>query len=130
MNAKEASPGSYIIYKREPFRILKNESISVGTHSHSKTKLTLQNLKKDRTETFSCSHHENLEEAEVTMGRGQVMSINKESHEAQIMNLESYETLTVHFSEETADDIEENGIVSYVEYESYRIVTETRPSRS
>jgi len=130
MNAKEASPGTYVMYKKEPFRILKNESISVGTHSHSKTKLTLQSLKKGQTETFACSHHENLEEAEVIKGKGQVMSINNEASEAQIMDLTSYETLTAHFSEKMADDIEENGTVSYIGHESYYMITEARPSKT
>lgn len=126
MNAKEANPGAYIIHKKEPFRVLKRESIAVGTHSHSKTKLTLQSLMSGKTDVISVSHHESMEEAEVTRHKGQVMTVDKEKGEAQIMDLESYETITAHFSEKLAENIDEGGTVAYVEYQKYCTITDAR----
>ena len=49
-----------------------------------------------------------------------------EKGEAQIMDLESYETLTAHFPDKLAENIAEGGTVAYVEYKKDCTITDAR----
>ncbi len=115
MNAKDAKLGTYILNRNEPYRVIKRENVTVGTHSHSKTKLTIQGLFNGKTEILTVAHHENLEEAELSRSKGTV----------QLMDLESYETITAK-AEGFLDVIKEGATVGYVEFNQHYIVTEAR----
>ena len=124
----DARIGTCIMNRDEPSRVTHKERVTVGTHMHSKTKLTLQGIFSGRTEVLTLGHHENLEDVEIVNKKGQVAA-KISPNQLQIMDLVSYETLAATVTDDQFAKISEGSIVSFIEFQGKIIVTEVREGK-
>ncbi|MBI2581120.1 hypothetical protein HYV85_04940 [Candidatus Woesearchaeota archaeon] len=125
----DARVGTCIMNRGEPSKVTQKERVTVGTHMHSKTRLTVQGVFSGRTEVLTLSHHENLEDVEITNKKGQVIAKLPEQKQVQIMDLVSYETLTATVEKEMFDKVSEGSIVTFIELQGKVIIVEVREAR-
>jgi translation elongation factor P/translation initiation factor 5A len=115
-NVKELRIGAWILHRDEPAKVVKKERVTVGTHMHSKTKLTVKGLFSGNSDVLTLSHHENLEDAEVMKKKAQVVAKVPEQKQIQIMDSVSYETLTAAVTDEEFEKIDEGSEVTFIEF--------------
>ncbi len=125
----DARIGTCIINRGEPAKVVQKERVTVGTHMHSKTKLTVQGIFSGRSEVLTLSHHENLEDVEITNKKGQIIAKLPEQKQVQIMDLVSYETLTATVTDDQFAKISEGNIVTFIELQGKVIIVEVREAR-
>lgn len=125
----DARVGTCILNRGEPSKVTQKERVTVGTHMHSKTRLTVQGVFSGRTEVLTLSHHENLENIEIINKKGQVIAKIPGSNQIQIMDLVSYETLAATVEKEMFDKVSEGSIVTFIELQGKVIIVEVREAR-
>ena len=124
----DARTGTCIMNRGEPYKVMQKERVTVGTHMHSKTRLTVQGVFSGRTEVLTLSHHENLEDVQITNKKGQVVS-KSSPNQIQIMDLVSYETFTATVEKDMFDKINDGSIVTFIELMGKIIVLETKDAK-
>ena len=124
----DARTGTCIMNRGEPYKVIQKERVTVGTHMHSKTRLTVQGVFSGRTEVLTLSHHENLEDVQITNKKGQVVS-KSSPNQIQIMDLVSYETFTATVEKDMFDKINDGSIVTFIELMGKIIVLETKDAK-
>jgi translation initiation factor 5A len=120
---KKVRPGDYILFKDEPYRVIKNQIVVTGTHSHTKNKLDLQGLFNSKYETVVLPPHERLDDVEIVRKRAQLIS--KQGESAQIMDLVSFETFEAAMND-ALKEINEGEEVTYIEFRGMATVLEKR----
>jgi translation initiation factor 5A len=118
---KRLKSGSYIVHKDQPHRVLKNNIVVTGTHSHTKNKLEIQNILNDKYETLVYPPHERLEDVEITRKKAQLLAMQE--NQAQIMDLQSYETFNAALKD-SLEDLNEGDEVSYIEFQGSNYILE------
>jgi len=124
ISVKELGKGSHIIHRDVPHRVLKKEIIAVGTHSHTKVKLTLQNVLNLTSETLSLPPHTNVDDIEIIRKKGQIIA-NQDGN-LQVMDLVSYETLNASADEELLAQLTEGAEITFIEFNGAARVLEKR----
>ena len=124
----DARTGTCIMNRGEPYKVVQKERVTVGTHMHSKTRLTVQGVFSGRSEVLTLSHHENLEDVQITNKKGQVVS-KSTPNQVQIMDLVSYETLTATVEPAMFEKINDGSIVTFIELMGKIIVLETKDAK-
>ncbi len=125
----DARVGTCIMNRGEPAKVTQKERVTVGTHMHSKTKLTVQGIFSGRTEVLTLGHHENLEDVEILNKKGQVIAKISEQSQVQLMDLVSYETITATVTDDQFAKISEGNIVTFIELQGKVIVIEIREGK-
>ncbi|MFH1399735.1 MAG: hypothetical protein ABIG95_06530 [Candidatus Woesearchaeota archaeon] len=120
VSAKEVTKGDYFRYKGSVLRVVRKESVNVGTHCHSKSKLIVQSMEGGSEKPMVFSHEDKIDLLEVTRSKAQVLS--KTADGVQIMDLRSYETLDATASVELLEQLNENDLVTYADVEGKKIV--------
>ncbi|MBI2145185.1 hypothetical protein HYU18_02575 [Candidatus Woesearchaeota archaeon] len=124
----DARIGTCIMNRGEPYKVTQKERVTVGTHMHSKTKLTVQGVFSGRTEILTLGHHENLEDLEIVNKKGQVIA-KIAPDQVQLMDLVSYETLTTAVTKEQFEQISEGSMLTFIEIQGKIIVIEIRDAK-
>lgn len=124
----DARTGTCIMNRDEPYKVVQKERVTVGTHMHSKTRLTIQGVFSGRTEVLTLGHHENLEDIEIVNKKGQAVSKSPPC-QIQIMDLVSYETFTATVDKAMFDKINEGSIVTFIELQGKVIIIEVRDAK-
>ena len=124
----DARVGTCIINRGEPYKVTQKERVTVGTHMHSKTKLTVQGIFSGRAEVLTLGHHENLEDIEIINKKAQVISKSPPNH-VQLMDLVSFETITADVSDKMFQEIQENGVVTFIDVQGKVVIIEVREAR-
>lgn len=128
-NVKDLNAGNWIMHRGEPYKVMKKERVTVGTHMHSKTKLTIQGMLSGSTETLALASHENVEDVEIINKKGQVIS-KIPPDKVQLMDLMSYETLTATINDEMFNKVGEGSTVTFIEFNGRGIILEARDARA
>jgi len=123
-HVKELQKGDHIVYRDEPYRVLRKEIIAVGTHSHTKVKVLAQGVFTGNSETITLAPHTNVEDVQIIRKKGQIIANQPEN--LQLMDLVSFETLTAAASEELLKELQEGDEVTFVEFGSDVRVLEKR----
>ena len=124
----DARVGTCILNRGEPSKVTQKERVTVGTHMHSKTKLTVQGIFSGRSEVLTLGHHENLEDVEIINKKGQVVAKISPS-QIQMMDLESYETITATVTKEQFEQVNEGSVVTYIDVQGKLVVIEIRDAK-
>ena len=124
----DARVGSCIMNRDEPSKVTGKERVTVGTHMHSKTRLTVQGIFSGRSEVLTLGHHENLEDIEIINKKGQVVAKIPPS-QVQVMDLVSYETLTATVTPEQFAQISEGYILTFIEIQGKLVVIDIREGK-
>ena len=125
----DARTGTCIMNRGEPYKVVQKERVTVGTHMHSKTRLTIQGVFSGRTEVLTLGHHENLEDIEIVNKKGQVIAKIPEQSQVQVMDLVSYETFTATVDKPTFEKINEGSIVTFIELQGKVVIIEVREAK-
>lgn len=121
VEAKEVRIGEWIIYNHEPHQVKRKESVTYGTHSHSKTKLFLQALSGGGIRESVFAHHDRLEDVDIVRKTGSVIA--KLSDKVQIMDPVSYETFDAEISKELLNEVKEGDDVIFINYNGVRVLS-------
>ena len=123
MEAKDVKQGDWIIFNREPYKVKRKETVTAGTHMHSKTKLIMQGLFSSGEKSAVYAHHDKLEEADLKLGSGQIISVS--GKKCQIMDSRTYEVVDAEINEDS--EIREGMTVVIANYNGkFIIVGEAR----
>ena len=122
--ATELERGSYFIYNGEPVRVLRKEVIEVGTHSHSKLKFFIQGLNEKGERSINFHHTDKVEIVDIVRKLGQIIS--KTNNKIQLMDMVTYETLDANAPAELYNDLNENDLVTFIEFKSNIEIIEKR----
>lgn len=120
ISAIEAKVGITIIVDGLPC-VVKNIDISkTGKHGASKCRIEAEGILDGKKKIIAVPGHERFEVPMINKLKGQVLNINNDK--ANIMDLESFETLDVLISEELRNEIKENDNVEYWDIEGKKII--------
>ncbi len=86
--AKDVEIGAWIIFNREPYKVKRKETVTAGTHMHSKLKFILQGLFGGEKSAIY-AHNDKVDFAELEMKTGQVISVSGST--CQVMDGRTYE---------------------------------------
>ena len=125
MKVADARAGTCIMNRGEPAKVIQKERVTVGTHMHSKTKLTIHGIFSGRSEVLTLGHHENLEDIEIINKKGQVVAKIPPT-KLQILDLVSYETVTANVGEDLFQKLQEGSVVTFIDFNGKVIVMEAK----
>ena len=102
---------------------VKNIDISKsGKHGASKCRIEAIGIVDDKKRIIAVPGSERFEIPMIEKRKAQVLTINKESKTASVMDLETFETIEVKLSEDVLQDIEENRNVEYWGVDDKKII--------
>ena len=113
-SVKELAKGDHILHRDEPYRVLKKEVIAVGTHSHTKVKITAQGMINGTTEVMNYAPHSNVDDVEILRKRGQIIA--NQPGNLQVMDSVSFETLNATAKPELIEELNEGDDVTFIEF--------------
>ncbi len=128
IKVSDAKVGLCVMNRNEPAKIVQKERVTTGTHMHSKTKITLQGIFSGKSETLTLSHHENLEDVDISSKKGQVVA-KVPPNKLQIMDLVSYETLAAEVGDDVFQQLQEGSVVTFIDFNGKVVVMETKDTK-
>jgi len=121
INATEAKKGTNIIVDGIPCMVKNIDVSKTGKHGHSKCKIEAVGIINSQKKVFVVPGHEKLQVPNVEKRKAQVLS--KGDKKANIMDLESFETLEVQCpDDEVFGQLEEKGNCEYWDIEGEKII--------
>ena len=111
ISATEAKPGVNIIYEGAPLTVKSLDISKTGKHGAHKCRIEAIGIIDGKKRIILKPGHERFEVPEIIKRKGQVISII--GNDINIMDIESFETITLQLPEELKDAIEEGSPVSY-----------------
>ncbi len=125
IKVSDVKVGACVMNRGEPYKVIQKERVTTGTHMHSKTKITLQGIFSGRTEVLTLSHHENLEDVDISSKKGQVVA-KVPPDQLQIMDLVSYETVNSTVRDDVFQKVQEGSIVTFIDFNGKIVVMEAK----
>jgi translation initiation factor 5A len=120
ITAHEAKPGTYILIDGVAC-VVKSQDISkTGKHGSSKARIEAVGVIDDKKRVLVKPGHEKFEVPLIEKKKGQVLSIDGEK--ANLMDIESFETLTVAVPSELKETIKEGLQVEYWDVEGQKVI--------
>lgn len=121
INATEAKKGTNIIVDGVPCMVKNVDNSKTGKHGHAKCKIEAVGIITGQKKVFVVPGHEKIEVPVVEKRKAQILS--KENGKANVMDLETFETIEVPCpDQEVYDSLEENGNCEYWDVEGEKIV--------
>ena len=119
-NAHDLRPGSYVLVD-DVACVVKSVDISkTGKHGASKVRIEAVGIIDDKKRIIIKPGHEKMGVPLIEKKKGQVLSID--GNNANLMNIESFETLSVAIPAELKDTIKEGLQVEYWDVEGQKII--------
>lgn len=125
IKVSDVKVGACVMNRGEPAKVVQKERVTTGTHMHSKTKITLQGVFSGRTEILTLSHHENLEDVDISSKKGQVVA-KIAPNQLQVMDLVSYETVASTVADDVFQKVQEGSIVTFIDFNGRIVVMEAK----
>jgi len=127
MEISKLGKGRCIILNEKPYRIMDIKNVVVSKHSHTRTKLILEDVFTEEKIEKNMSPHEQVKEIDVPRKRGQFIArISKEA--IQVMDLISFEIFEAVIKKELLNELKEGDEVTFVEFGGVVKVVEKRAS--
>jgi translation initiation factor 5A len=120
IDATEAKPGVVILVDKEACTVRNLDISKTGKHGASKCRIEAIGIIDGKKRVIAVPGHERFEVPLIKKLKGQVMSVGE--NKANIMDLESFETLDVAIEPELAAEIHDNDTVEYWDVEGKKIV--------
>ncbi len=115
----ELRAGSYVIIDNDACIVKKIDISKTGKHGHAKARIEAIGLIDERKRVIIKPGHEKIAVPLIEKRRGQILSINEK---ASIMDIESYETITVDIPSQLREEIKEGSQVEYWNIEGKDII--------
>ena len=120
ITAHEAKPGTNILIDGVAC-VVKSQDISkTGKHGSSKARIEAVGIIDDKKRILVKPGHERFDVPLIEKKKGQVLSI--EGNNANLMDIESFETITVAIPAEFAESIKEGAQVEYWNVEDKKVI--------
>ncbi len=116
--AKDVRIGEWIVFNREPYKLKRRETVTAGTHMHSKLKFIMQGLFSTGEKSAVFAHHDKVDIAELEMKSGQVISVV--GNKCQIMDSRTYEVVDVELNPDFS--VEEGKTIMFVLYNGRNMI--------
>ena len=126
MEISKLGKGRCIILNEKPYRIRDIRNVVISKHSHTRTKITLEDVFTGEKIEKTLPPHENVREVDIPRKRGQLIA--KLGDTAHIMDLVSFETFDAVINEELLNELTEGDEVTFVDYNGVVRVLEKRTS--
>jgi len=120
IDATAVKEGTAIILDNAPCIVRSVDISKTGKHGHSKVRLEAIGIIDGKKRVVVKPGHEKFEVPLITKYRGQVLSVGEKT--ASIMDLESYETLDITYTEEVKEGLREGCQVEYWDIDGQRII--------
>ena len=113
--------GRCIIYNDKPYRIKNVRSVVVSTHSHTRTKVELEDVFTGSPLNLNLSPHEHVKEVDILKKRGQLIARIADDI-AHVMDSVSFETFDAGIDKDLLEDLTEGDEIIFVEYDGAKKV--------
>ena len=123
INATTAKPGTTILWEGVPCIVRSNDISKTGKHGHAKCRMEVIGIFDRKKRVGVVPGTEKLEVPMVERRKAQVLSINISEGKASVMDLESYETFDLDFSEDLKEELKEEKQVEYLIIEGQKAIT-------
>lgn len=120
INATEAKPGTTIIVEGDSYTVRSNDISKTGKHGHAKCRIEAIGIINGKKKVIAVPGHERFEVPLIEKRKGQVLSVS--DSKVSLMDLESFETIDVPFTEDVKDEIAADKQVEYWDVEGQKIV--------
>ena len=127
MEISKLGKGRCIILNEKPYRIRDIRNVVVSKHSHTRTKVELEDVFSGEKISKNMSPHEQVREVDIPRKRGQFIARLGEDV-IQVMDMLSFETFDAIIKEELLKELEEGDEVTFVEFGGVVKVLEKRTS--
>jgi len=122
INATELRVGTFILIDNSPCVVKSMDVSKTGKHGHAKVRLEAVGVIDGKKRVMVMPGSERLSVPLIEKRKAQVLSVNKQEKKANIMDLESFETLFVQISNDLIEDIQEGSQVEYWDIENQKII--------
>ena len=112
--------GRYIVITGEPHQITSMSKSAPGKHGHAKYRVDAKNIFTGQTSNFVMTAHKYVEVPNLKKQNAQVLSVSGTN--AQIMDMETYETFDLEIPEELQGQVESGKTIMYWEIMGKRIM--------
>ena len=119
-NAHELRPGSYVIIDGAPCVVRSVDISKTGKHGASKARIEAVGVIDDKKRVIVKPGHEKFDVPLIEKKKGQVLSLEGEN--ANLMDIESFETLSVVVQAELKETLKEGVQVEYWVVENEKII--------
>ena len=116
----ELRAGSYVIVDDSPCVVKKIDISRTGKHGHAKARIEAVGLIDEKKKIVVKTGHDKMGVPIVNKRRGQVLNIT--NNRANIMDIESYETIDVLVPEEIKEEVSDGKQVEYWDVEGSKII--------
>lgn len=113
-NASELKAGMYFLMNGEPAYVKRREIIAVGTHCHSKIKIYYSDINGKGEKNANFGHTDRVDILDIIKKTGQLLS--KSRNNAQVMDMQTYETFDAAADAELLESLNENDEVIFIDY--------------
>jgi len=120
IEATSAKPGTIIMIDGEPCEVKSQDVSKTGKHGASKVRLEAVGILDGKKRVIVKPGSERFEVPLIQKRRGQVLAITGDI--ANVMDIESYETLDLPISEDVKENIAEGKQVEYWDIEGRKII--------
>jgi translation initiation factor 5A len=120
INATEARPGVAVMVDNIPCIVKSNDMSKTGKHGHTKCRIEAISAIDGKKKVFVAGGHERLDCPMISKKRAQVLTILNEK--ANVMDMESFETLEMPIPEDLKEELKEGDQVEYWEVEGSKII--------
>jgi translation initiation factor 5A len=120
INAAEARPGVAINVDGVPCIVKSNDISKTGKHGHAKCRIEAISVIDGKKKVFATGGHERLECPMIEKKRAQLLSITEDK--ANVMDMESFETLEIAIPEDLKTELKEGDQVEYWIAEGSKII--------
>jgi len=120
ISATEAKPGVNIIYEGAPLTVKTLDISKTGKHGAHKCRIDATGIIDGKKRIILKPGHERFEVPEVMKKRGQIISIT--GNDVNMMDTETFETITLPMPEELQGEMKEGIQVEYWDVEGQKVI--------
>jgi len=120
INAAEARPGAAIIVDGVPCIVRTNDISKTGKHGHAKCRIEAIGIIDGKKKVFAIGGHDRLDVPLINKNKAQILSFSE--GKANVMDLESFETMDINVPEELKDQLKEEDQIEYWDVEGAKVI--------
>ncbi len=120
INATEAKVGTNILVDGEAYTVRSNDISKTGKHGASKCRIEAIGVFSDKKKVIAVPGHERFEVPMIIKRKAQVLSVGDTT--ASVMDLESFETTDMDYSEELKGQLAPEQQVEYWDVEGKKMI--------
>jgi len=122
INAHDCKLGTTILIDGDACNVISNDISKTGKHGASKCRIEAKSIISGKKKIVAVPGSNRFEVPMIEKKKAQVLSVSDEDLTASVMDLESYETITVPFIEDLKGKIVPESQVEYWDIEGKKVI--------